>query len=50
MCIELLLAIIYFITIFFVNYFLYKLLKNYLSNIFYLSKLKIVFKTFMEKI
>jgi hypothetical protein len=50
MCIELILAIIYFITIFFVNYFLYKLLKNYFSNIFYLLKLKIIFKTFLKKV
>ena len=48
MCIELLLAIIYFITIFIVNYFLYKLNKNYIMNIFYLLKLQNLFKMFAK--
>ena len=46
MCTEFLLAIIYFITIFFVNYFLFKLLKTYFKNIFYLLRLKTIFKSF----
>ena len=44
MCTELFLAIIYFFTIFFVNVFLFKLVKNYLKNIFYLLKIKNIFK------
>ena len=46
MCTEFLLAIIYFVTIFFVNYFLFKLLKTYFNNIFYLLRLKTIFKSF----
>ena len=48
MCTEFLLAIIYFITIFFVNYFLFKLLKTYSKNIFYLLRLQTIFKSFKE--
>jgi hypothetical protein len=48
MCSEFILAMIYFITIFIVNFFLYKLLKGYLSNIFYLVKLKNIFKFFTK--
>ena len=48
MCTEFLLAILYFITIFFVNYFLSKLLKNYLINIFYLLKVKNIFSSFKK--
>ena len=48
MCTEFLLAILYFITIFFVNYFLSKLLKTYLNNIFYLLKLKNIFVLFKK--
>ena len=48
MCTEFLLAILYFITIFFVNYFLSKLLKTYLINIFYLLKLKNIFVLFKK--
>ena len=44
MCTELFLAIIYFITIFIVNFFLYKLLKSYWSNIFYLLRLQNIYK------
>ena len=44
MCTELLLAIIYFITIFVVNFFLYKLLKSYWNNIFYLLRLKNIYQ------
>jgi hypothetical protein len=40
MCSEFILALVYFITIFVVNFFLYKLLRSYL-NIFYLVKIKI---------
>jgi hypothetical protein len=46
MCTELFLAIIYFLTIFIVNYFLYQLLKSYIKNIFYLLRLKSIFKNF----
>lgn len=48
MCTEFLLAIIYFATIFFVNYFLSKLLKTYFKNIFYLLRLKNIFKSFKK--
>ena len=48
MCTEFLLAIIYFVTIFFVNYFLFKLLKTYFKNISYLLRLKTIFKSFKE--
>ena len=50
MCTEFLLAIVYFVTIFFVNYFLFKLLKTYFKNIFYLLRLKTIFKSFKEQI
>ena len=46
MCTELLLAIIYFTTIFIVNFFLYKLLKNYWKNISYLLRLKNIYKLY----
>ena len=46
MCTELLLAIIYFATIFVVNYFLYKLLTNYIRNIYSLLKIKNIFNAF----
>ena len=49
MCTELLLATIYFITILIVNYFLYNLLKEYLKNIFYLSRLKTIFKQYKKE-
>jgi hypothetical protein len=49
MCTELLLAIIYFSTIITVNYFLYNLLKNYVKNIFYLTKLKNIFTKFKKE-
>jgi hypothetical protein len=41
MCTELLLAIIYFITICTVNYFLLKLLISYINRINYLSNINI---------
>jgi hypothetical protein len=40
MCTELILAFIYFITIFLVNYFLFQLLKKNVEIIFYLLKIK----------
>ena len=40
MCTELILAIIYFIIIFIVNIFLYKLLRSYFKNILVLSNTK----------
>ena len=48
MCTEFLLAIIYFITIFLVNYFLFRLVKNYFTTIFSLVKLKVLFKAFKK--
>jgi hypothetical protein len=48
MCTEFFLAFIYFITIFIVNYFLSKLVKNYFENIFSLLKLKNIFQTFQK--
>jgi len=49
MCTELILAIIYFIIIFIVNLFLYKLLKNYFDNIKYLLKIKNIFSNIENK-
>ena len=49
MCTELLLAIIYFITIFVVNFFLYKLLKSYWKNISYLLKLKNIYQLYKNE-
>jgi hypothetical protein len=49
MCTELSLAILYFITIFSVNFFLFKVLKNYIVNIIYLQQLKNIFVSFPEK-
>jgi hypothetical protein len=46
MCTEFFLAFIYFITIFGVNYFIFKLLKNNLENIFFLYKIERLFKLF----
>jgi len=46
MCTELLLALIYFVTIFAVNFFLYKLLTTYVKNIFSLLKMKNILNTF----
>jgi len=40
MCSEFILASIYFLVLFLVNYFLYKLIVNYINNIQYLNKLK----------
>jgi hypothetical protein len=45
MCTEFFLALIYFITIIIVNYFLFRLLKNYLTNVFYLLKIQNILKT-----
>ena len=44
MCTELFLALIYFITIFAINFFLFKLLKTYTNNIIYLLKVQNIFK------
>jgi hypothetical protein len=46
MCSEFILALVYFITIFVVNFF-YKLLRSYL-NIFYLVKIKNIFKFYKK--
>jgi len=48
MCTEFLLAFIYFLTIIIVNYFLYKLITNYLTNISYLLKINIILKDYPE--
>ena len=48
MCTEFLLAFLYFITIFIVNYFLFKLVKNYFDNIFSLVKLRNIFLNFKK--
>ena len=44
MCTEFFLALIYFLTIVVINYFLFRLLKNYLANVFYLLKVKNILK------
>ena len=44
MCTELFLAIIYFSTIFTVNFFLFKLLRTYTKRIMYLLKIQNIFK------
>ena len=49
MCTELILALLYFLTIFIVNYFLYKLLQNYTLNICFLLKFKNIFLKFPKK-
>ena len=48
MCTEFFLAITYFIVIFFVNYFLFKLLKVYLNTIFCLLRIRNIFKFFKK--
>jgi hypothetical protein len=45
MCTEFFLAVIYFVTIFFVNYFLLKVLKAYFANISYLLRLQNIFNS-----
>ena len=49
MCTELGLAILYFLSIFIVNFFLFKVLKNYFKNILYLQKIRTIFTTFSNK-
>ena len=49
MCTELLLAILYFSTIFAVNFFLFKLLKTYTKSITYLLKVQNIFKQKLPK-
>jgi hypothetical protein len=49
MCTELFLAVLYFITIFAVNFFLFKLLKTYTRNITYLLKVQNIFKQKLPK-
>jgi hypothetical protein len=49
MCTELFLAILYFSTIFAVNFFLFKLLKTYTRNITYLLKVQNIFKQKLPK-
>lgn len=50
MCTELLLALIYFCTIFFVNYFLFKVLKSYWIGIVDLLKIKNILQLFSQDI
>ena len=50
MCTELLLALIYFCTILFVNYFLFKILKFYWIGIIDLLKIKNIFQLFSKDI
>ena len=45
MCTELLLALIYFVIIAIINFFLFKLLKNYLSEISKRQQIKTIFNT-----
>ena len=49
MCTELLLAALYFLTIFCVNFFLFKVLKNYFDNLNYLRKIKKILTSFSNK-
>jgi len=49
MCTELSLALLYFFTIFTVNFFLFKVLKSYFENIIYLNKIKKIFTSFTNK-
>ena len=49
MCTELFLAILYFSTIFAVNFFLFKLLKTYTKDITYLLKVQNIFKQKLPK-
>ena len=49
MCTELLLAALYFLTIFCVNFFLFKVLKNYFDNLKYLRKIKKILTSFSNK-
>ena len=46
MCTELFLAFIYFFTIIVVNYFLYKVLVNYVEKIIYLLKIRNILSSF----
>lgn len=49
MCTELLLAIIYLITLFVINYFLYNFLRNSFSKSLYFLKLLTILKIFKKK-
>ena len=49
MCTELFLAVLYFSTIFAVNFFLFKLLKTYTKNITYLLKVQNIFRQKLPK-
>jgi len=48
MCIELFLAILYFLIILIINYFLFKLITGYFNNISYLLRLKQIFNLFQR--
>jgi hypothetical protein len=49
MCNELFLAILYFLTIFLVNYFIFKLIKNYFIRIRFLMKVKKILSFFTQQ-
>jgi hypothetical protein len=44
MCTEFLLALLYLVITFIINFFLFKLLKSYIKTILYLTKIKNIFK------
>lgn len=49
MCTELILALLYFLTIFIVNYFLLKVIQKNLENISYFQKIEKIFFIFEKK-
>ena len=49
MCLEFVLAIVYFLVIFGVNFFLFKVLKNYWENIIYLIRLKNIYQIYKNE-
>jgi len=48
-CLEFILAIVYFLVIFVVNFFLFKVLKNYWENIIYLMRLKNIYQNYKNE-
>jgi hypothetical protein len=49
MCTELILAVLYFLAIFFANFFLIQIIKNILKEIFYFLKIEQIFKNIQKK-
>ena len=49
MCTELLLAVIYFLTIAFVNYFLFQLLRSYWKSIIQFLQIKNIFQQYSQE-